>query len=754
MPSSELPRWSLPAALAVTALVVGIVLLGLAPPSPVPANAPSDRFSAARARDALAEVLGDGQPHPTGSTESARVRARLVARLRALGFEPEERTRVVCSRYGACAEVTNVLCRRAGRQSRDGVLLSAHYDSVPAGPGASDDGIGIAVLLESARALASQPPLERPVSFAFLDGEEAGLLGAEAFVVDGLGDTASVVALNVEARGTSGPSLMFETSSGNAELVKAFASAAPRPTTSSLFHAVYSRLPNDTDLTVLRRAGLAGLNFAPIGGIARYHTPLDNLDHLSLGSLQQQGDSVLHTARHLAAGAPIDGRGSDAVFVDVLSTFVLRWPLEATPWLTALAVACAVIALWLALRARLFRPGGLLRALPFVGICPALAALLSFGCFALLAALGRAPPPWPAQRGLFVVAVATVGLAPMLASLALRPRTAPFDEWAALLSGWTALAAFVGFMAPEASFLFVVPLATTAVVSIIALARPSPAGRAVAILAPIVPTFVLWLPVAWLAYDALGLQVPAVLAAVACSMALAFGPSLSLLATRSRRQLAWAATALCPVALGLGSMVPPFSRESPQRLSLAFHHDADAKTSRWLVDASSGTVPAPVIEAGGFASEIVDPAPWLGGWRPEALAGPAPDVALEAPVLEDVVRELHGSERVVRGKLRSLRGARSLTLHFPLRAAVHSVRVAGQIATLRPAGQWSTLTYLGDTGRGVELEISLGGEAAVVLSDQTPGLPEAAQPLLHARPDWCVPSQGGDQTVVSRVVRL
>ena len=47
----------------------------------------------------------------------------------------------------------NVVARLEGTEQGPAVLLAAHYDSVAAGPGASDDGTGAATVLEIARAL-------------------------------------------------------------------------------------------------------------------------------------------------------------------------------------------------------------------------------------------------------------------------------------------------------------------------------------------------------------------------------------------------------------------------------------------------------------------------------------------------------------------------------------------------------------------------------------------------------------------------
>jgi Zn-dependent M28 family amino/carboxypeptidase len=88
---------------------------------------------------------------------------------------------MVCGKWGVCAQINNVVSRIAGREPGRAVLLSAHYDSVPAAPGAADDGSGVAAILEIARILKRAPRAVRVV-LLFGDGEELGLLGSELFV--------------------------------------------------------------------------------------------------------------------------------------------------------------------------------------------------------------------------------------------------------------------------------------------------------------------------------------------------------------------------------------------------------------------------------------------------------------------------------------------------------------------------------------------------------------------------------------------
>ncbi|MHA6784579.1 M28 family peptidase [Pseudonocardia saturnea] len=75
---------------------------------------------------------------------------------------------------------TNVLAEKPG--SGDGVLMvGAHLDSVPEGPGINDNGSGSAAILEVAQLIAKVES-EQTIRFAWWGAEELGLLGAEHYV--------------------------------------------------------------------------------------------------------------------------------------------------------------------------------------------------------------------------------------------------------------------------------------------------------------------------------------------------------------------------------------------------------------------------------------------------------------------------------------------------------------------------------------------------------------------------------------------
>ena len=329
-------------------LAVGFWLLSVygSGPSPLPADAPAPAFSAARADAILARLLGPQVPHPNGSLAAAAFRARLKAELAAMGVSYEERTQQSC--YGRngwhfCGTVTNIYARAIPGTGKD-VLLMAHTDSVPNGPGACDDGCGVATILETLRALKARGlSNNRPVAALFTDGEEDGLLGSAAYARDAATLARTGVVVNVEARGNRGQSVLFQTSPGNAALIDLYAQAAPHPATSSLYGEIYKILPSDNDLTPFLEAGVTGVNFAFIGGARDYHTARDRRAAIAPASLQHEGENVLAMTAALATTDPASLKSGDSIYLDLFTRWLPRLPMT---WALPLAgVAFVLIAL-------------------------------------------------------------------------------------------------------------------------------------------------------------------------------------------------------------------------------------------------------------------------------------------------------------------------------------------------------------------------------------------------------------------------
>lgn len=81
----------------------------------------------------------------------------------------------------------NVIAQTSTGSTDNVVVVGAHLDGVPEGPGINDNGSGVAAVLETARRLGGDPEVTNAVRFAFWGAEELGLFGSEKYV-EGLSD--------------------------------------------------------------------------------------------------------------------------------------------------------------------------------------------------------------------------------------------------------------------------------------------------------------------------------------------------------------------------------------------------------------------------------------------------------------------------------------------------------------------------------------------------------------------------------------
>lgn len=754
------PRGPARAALLLLALTFALVVWRARPPVARGDEAPPEAFSAARARATLARLLGEApRPRPAGSAEAAAFRERLVAELRSLGLEPAEERAWACSPEGACAETVNLLARLPGGGSGPGLLLVAHTDSVGAGPGAADDGAGVVVLLEAARALlapvapAAGAALARPVTLLFTDAEEVGLLGAQAFVDarrDGRLAREVAVVINVEARGTSGLDHLFETGEENAGLLRTVGGELPRPSASSLFYEIYRRLPNDTDFSVFKRAGLTGLNFAFIGEPLRYHTPRDEPRLLDAGSLQHQGDHLLAAARALARAERLETGPGRRVYFDLVGLGLLSWP---EGWSLPLAGAGLLLVVLAGARRGALGPGRLALGLSALLVPVALAGAAGWGLHALLGALGAFPYSWVAHLAPPALASAALGV---LAAHAARlfGSVRAWALWSGLWTGWGLLALTLAALAPGASHLAIVPLLVAGLAGQLGGAASRP--PAVAALAPLLAAGLLWWPLAWTLPTAMGVDT---LTAVAAIAALVASPAAGLLAAAPPR---WSPALLGLAVLAGGTAalaLPRFTPERPQPAALRFLERPAAGGGRealWALDPARAPLPSGLAGLAPFARQAV--LPWA---RTAAHAAPAPVQELALPELVSLAAEPSGDGRRLTMRLRSPRGAPRAALWLPAEAGLRGARVAGvpvpaasgRLPGVPRRGRLLVVATLPPEGVELELEVGAAPVEATLL-DVTAGLPEAGGGLAAARGHAAVPIGLGDSTWVLRPVVL
>jgi hypothetical protein len=444
-------------------VVFGLATIGLdSPPRPLPEQAPPSVFSAERAAKHLS-VIGRA-PHPMNSPEHDVVRDYIVGVLRDLGLAPEiQRTTHITERRGIEGSLDNIICRLSGSSHEKAALLVAHYDSVTTGPGASDDGVAVAAFLETARALKSLPQPKRDVIFLFTDGEEMGLLGARDFLEEHPWSRDVGFVFNFEARGTSGPSIMFETSDDNGYLIRNFAQAASHPVANSLSYEIYKRLPNSTDFTIFRHAGYAGLNFAFINGLAYYHTKFDTVENADRGSLQHQGDYALEMIQHFGNATAEDPKAANLIYFDLLGWVLIRYEQSLANGLLVLA-AILVAGNWgLGLRQKRMRVGDCLFGLVAMVLGVAIVAGGAEAASRIVTALTKNSsrimkgmmfhPQW------YILAFTAFGLGCGLIFYRLVAKRVDTQNLVAgVLWGWVALTAIISFYVPGGSYLFLWPV--------------------------------------------------------------------------------------------------------------------------------------------------------------------------------------------------------------------------------------------------------------------------------------------------------
>ena len=725
--------------------VIILVLAALAAKSMLlwlpPVHVGPGQFDAQRAKARLAFILGDQRPHPADSAADDAVRARLVATLQQMGLKPVVRDQFACNgfqeaRFVACARVSNVIAS-LGPPTGKALLLSAHYDSVPVGPGASDDGIGVATLLEVGSILKDRP-LKRPVILLFNEGEELGLIGARAFLADPLSRNVDSL-LNFEARGVTGPVTMFETNQPNGAAIDTYASAVAHPNASSLSTDVARLIPNDTDVTTYKERGWLTLNSAIVGNETHYHSPGDDLASLDIRSLQDMGDEGLALASKLSAGAP-PAQGS-RIFFDLSEHGFVQMPL-------LFGVACLLVLL-IAFAAIAWRRGALIR-----GTAVVLGALVAAGVAAWLAVTMmtavRAGIFWRAHPEISFVAVYATGLLAELAILLTLGAKASTRELRAVY--WflfLLIGAALALAAPGAIIYFLIP--PVLVLIGIAAARRWPWAEAIGGIAGLLFLYLSWGELLAALEE---LFSPGPLWIVAPVAAIVIAPVLieahGLFRQVSRRVLLLISSAIALLAWIAAGTAPAYSKDRQQRFTIEHVTSFPSRRSYWSVLNDGAALPKAYQNVGRWRWAKLpysDRLRWL---------APAPPIAdIQTPAIQLLESVVNGDERLIRLRLKT-NGAERIAFIAPEDA---HIRTAGVSGFVRPIGSADssgkfTIACTGQRCDGAELSIDLltPKPVTVTLVGSRNGLPQSAAPLANGRPGFARSQYTPDETVtISRL---
>jgi len=761
-------------------IIAGTIWLSLSttrPPAVVPASAPETEFSAERAMKHVVAI--SREPHVTGSPEIYQVRDYLLGELRSLGLNPE--TQVVVAqnhfRENKVALAENIFAKIPGTNSTQAILIIGHYDTGPTSPGAADDGIAVAAMLETARALKAGHPLENDIIFLFSDAEESAFSGANAarkhpWVADvGL-------VLNLEMRGGAGPVYLVETGPDNGKIIPEFAKAVPYPVGTSLSREVYKVMPNNTDFTIYRDSGYAGFNFSSLEKMTQYHTPLGTPENLDQRSLQHHGYYILSITRHFGNLNLENIKASDAVYFDIFGRVLIHYPgflsIPLTILVTILFIGLVVFGRRRGhLTTKGIGQGFLAFLIVLVGGPGAVTAL-----WYLIRATVNPPviegeiynsPLYFLGYGFLVVAISAYlyGL--------FRRKVSTANLAIGALLWWVILLIGVTLVFPTANFTFLWPLlfALIGVGDLFFTDNQRPLNWAgVVILSIAAIPGLLLLPPGSLA---LGMGLIALVSVTGVSMVI-ISLLIGLLVPHLEA-MTWSDTGLGRWWLSAGSAVLGAivliiamvtirtDARHPRAYHLIYGLDADSGQTIWAS-----------IDASKFSREWTEnffsqqatsgPLPqFFGSYRPVFIVDQAPAVPLSPPEIEVLEDTQEGDVRKLRLLVRSTQGATHVKFYIEPPAEVISVAINGEpvkVAENPPDREepWE-LRYWGPLTDGMELSLevrsSQGIEMRVV--EVRVGLPENLVQSIAPRPEnmttfTCYCLDDADMTFISRSVTL
>jgi len=726
-------------------LVIGVQQLTLTKSTHV-STSPAD-FSSARAMKHLEAIARS--PHPIGSASHAEVRDYILANLTELGVSPTvQKVPVVSQRPNSdivAGTVENIVAKLGGTNNQQAILLVSHYDSVPNSFGANDDGFGVSVMLETLRAIKTRGQLRNDVIFLFSDGEEVGLLGAKAFMDEHPWARNVGLVLNFEARGNSGPVVLFETSPNNQDLIYEFAKAVPRPVANSLSSEIYRRLPNSTDLTIFKAAGLPGLNFAYIKGLNHYHSYMDSVREVDETSIQHGGSYALALTNHFGNLASIAQRKGNAVYFDLLGraffSYSERWVLPLFLVLTALIAATAIIGFK---RRRLTIGGVGFGFIAFAGTVVT-AWLAGAGLWRLLQSI-YGERTQVLQNNSFhseFYLVSFVALTLALAStlyLLLFKRVSSSNLTMGALLGLFILSIPVHWFVPGASYLFVWSL----VFSTIALAttfisrnQDASIKQTIVFLVCAIPGVLLFVPVIYLVYTAVTLAAAGILMAMVALLLATLVPHLRLMAT-SRT---WLVPTLSVVASAAfftaGILTPVYRQDQPKPNNIFYALNADSGKAMW---ASGDQRPDE------WTSQFLSRQPEKGSMAEYInlryngfLKAAAPEISVPAPQIALVSETKTDNGRTIKVRITSPRQAPAISLAADSGAEIVSAEIAGKSIPNAGGESWA-LNYFALPQDGVEISLhTKSGAVKIKAVDQSYELPVFPDRSFAARPNFMIP---------------
>lgn len=744
-----------PLLIVILLFVTFLTIQQLSPPAALGSNSSLTEFSAGRAMKHLANIARTA--HPVGAPEHVEVRRYIIQELSTLGLNPEvQETTAVDPTWGnpfSAGTVRNVIATLKGTNNSRAMLLVGHYDSVPTGPGAADNGAAVATMLETLRALKTSAPLKNDVTFLFTDAEEFGSLGAHAFVEQYPSAKDIGWVLNMDARGNDGPVIMFETSPQNGGLIREFAKAAPYPVANSFSYDIYRLLPNDTDFSVFKSANISGLNFANINGFISYHTQLDNVENIDERTLQHQGSYALSLVHHFGnLRLPIPPE-RNAVYFNTVGSILIHYP---NSWRIIWTLLTAV--LFLAAVMVGFRSGRLKFSGILWGVLTLLLTMITAGIVGTILSwlirrihtderLAHQSNTYNSYLYMIGFVLLAIALTSMFYNWFLK-RTNAESLAVGALSWWFILMILTTFLLPGSSYLFTWPLLfTVGALGIVFIFKDQQSvfSQRFAITAAAIPGILIFAPMIYLVFTALALGLAGITMVL---ITLSIGVLLAQLQLMATAWNSFLTKVMLMASLGFfvaGIITSGFGSTHPQSDSLFYGLDADSGQAFWATaDRTPDEWTGQVISAKAGRATLAEIFPL--GTR-QYLKEQAPVAALTAPQVELLSNSTSAGQRTLRMHVASTRQAPYISVYVEPEVEVLAATVNGQelkelnASTANKGEKEWVLFYYGVLPQGLELTFDLNTTKPVKFRvvDRSYGLPETLIPSVKPRPGYLMP---------------
>lgn len=752
------------AVLLLLLLNIGLSNFLRSPVQVIPSTAPGTVFSGDRAYSTLAALIAENTAHPAGSAENKVLKNRIVERLSELGLTSEIQSDFKCSYLApGCSVVENIIAVIKGSDSdadAKAILLTAHYDSVPGSVGAADDMAGVAAMLEIATNVTSMPVFSNDIILLFSDAEETGLRGAMAFADSHpLMDKVGLV-LNMEARGVTGSSMMFETGPGNINQIAGFKAETSHPNASSLTIEIYKRMPNATDYLIYGMRNLPGLNYSFSQGVSLYHSQKDDLEHLDVRSLQHQGDNLSSAIRAFGNkdlnALPAD---EDATYFDLFGLYLVSWPESVGPILAAIALVSLLFTAWRSSNGTIrqsFWSMGLICGV-FISM-PLLGWALSFplGQFGGLHGLDH-PFPWPARISLLAATLSVACLGAMVA----RRKTGSDALFTCVWVLFAAMGLALAVSVSGASYIFTAPALvaglTGAALSIVVRHRAIEWAAYAGLLAAAYMAMYHF----YLLEVVFNFQLSHFKMAELLLLALPLLPVLALWFDRGGPGIRLAMKSLLGIAAVstvIAMLVPAYTEDRPRSVNVVYHSDLTNNKHHWEIQ-TIGPADAQYLQKAGF-DETAQTFLRYGVQASKTHMMNAEDLSIHGPDLHLDLNETVDGEQVISGTISSPRGADIMGFAFKDSSAIAAMTIENQLvlgSPERPLSGSKIVRIHGVGTRPVSFVITpkKGTTTKAWVFDQG-ALPKspAAIALQDLRPQTAAPIHSGDNSLMMQSFSL